>query len=40
MADVINLQDTPEVPGEEKGSHRSYFICHNSYVSNWGCFVK
>lgn len=39
MVDVISLQDKePEVPGEEKLSHVSYFACHNSYVSQTFCW--
>lgn len=40
MADILNLQgnDTPEAPDETKGSNRSYFVCHNSYTSNYVCW--
>ncbi|WP_394276287.1 hypothetical protein [Luteococcus sp.] len=40
MTDAIKLQatETPEVPGEEKGSNNSYFICHNSGTSNFVCW--
>ncbi|MCW3156517.1 hypothetical protein [Micropruina sonneratiae] len=40
MAEILNLQDeqTPEVPGDEKASNNSYFICHNSHTSNFLCW--
>lgn len=39
MADALTLQnETPEVPGEEKASSTSYFLCHNSGTSNFLCW--
>ncbi len=40
MAEILDLQndETPETPGDEKASNKSYFICHNSGTSNFVCW--
>ncbi|WP_269778950.1 hypothetical protein [Propioniciclava soli] len=38
MADIIDLQDSDEVPAEEKGSFVSYAFCRNSYRSEKFCW--
>lgn len=40
MADVLDFQDQnpEEVPGEEKASHISHYLCRNSYASQRLCW--
>lgn len=41
MSDVLNMQDeTPDTPGEEKGSWVSVAACHNSHWSIAVCGQK
>ncbi|WP_261795312.1 hypothetical protein [Nigerium massiliense] len=40
MADILDLQGGQEAAGEEKGSNKSWAICHNSSRSYAVCWVK
>lgn len=41
MADILDMQSVFEdAPEEEKGSYVSISLCHNSFQSWFGCFVK